>query len=178
MAFIDPQKNIEQFKLEKGMVVADLGVGSGFYTISASKKVGEEGRIYAIDVQKDLLEKLQKQAETERIFNIEYIWGDVEKLGGTRLADSSVDAIILSNILFQIENKESLASETKRILRPNGRVLVVDWSDSFNNMGPTKEMVFNEQQAEDFFINKGFIIDRKIEAGENHYGIIFRRKEK
>lgn len=178
MAFIDPQKNIEQFGLEKGMMVADLGVGSGFYTISASKKVGEDGRVYAIDVQKNLLEKLQKQAETERIFNIEYIWGDVEKLGGTRLADSSVDAIILSNILFQIENKELLASEIKRILRPNGRVLVVDWSDSFNNMGPTKEMVFNEQQAEDFFINKGFVVVKKIEAGENHYGIIFRMKEK
>lgn len=175
MAFLDPKHNIEQFNLSEGMIVADLGSGSGFYTIEAAKAVGADGRVYAIDVQKDLLDKVKMSANNEKLFNIEVIWGDIDKLGGTRLAEMSVDAAIVSNILFQLEDRNSFLSEIKRILRPNGRILVVDWTDSFGNLGPTTEAVFTEQQAEEIFIKNGFVVDRKIDAGDNHYGIIFRK---
>ena len=67
--FSDPEKNIEQFSLGKGMHVADFGTGSGFYALAAAEAVGETGRVYAIDVQKDLLEKLKKEAHNVRHFD-------------------------------------------------------------------------------------------------------------
>ncbi len=174
MAFIDPKNNIEQFGLSEGMRVADLGSGSGFYVIESSKVVGGEGRVYAVDVQKDLLEKVKASASLEGLNNIEIIWGDIEKLGGTKLADASVDAVIISNTLFQVEEKDNLLIETGRILRPNGRVLVVDWTDSFNGLGPAPESVFTGQQAKDLFQKNGFVLDKEISAGEHHYGFILK----
>lgn len=174
MAFLDPQHNIEQFNLSEGMTVADLGSGSGFYTIETAKVVGSEGRVYAVDVQKDLLDKVKNSAEIEGFHNIEVIWGDLDKVGGTKLAESSVDAVIVSNILFQLEDKNNFLSEIKRILKPNGRILVIDWTDSFGGIGPEANAVFIEQEAEELFIKNGYVVERKIEAGDNHYGIIFR----
>ena len=176
MAFLDTQHNIQQFDLGEGMSVADLGSGSGFYAVESARAVGSEGRVYAIDVQKDLLERIKTSANAERLFNIEVIWGDIEKIGGTKLAGASIDAIIISNTLFQIENKDDFLSEIKRILRPKGKVLVVDWTDSFGGLGPHQGSVFTQGQTEELFKKNGFNVEKEISAGDHHYGIILRNK--
>lgn len=173
--FSDPAHNIEQFDLEKGMHVADFGAGSGFYAIIAAKAVGEEGKIYAIDIQKDLLFRLKKEAERQGILNIEIIWGDIEENESTKLRAGSVDRVIVSNILFQIEKKEAVVQEVGRVLKPGGKVLVIDWTDSFNNMGPAPKHVFTEVLAKKLFEYGGFAIERSIQAGDHHYGFIAKR---
>src|SRR3989338_2035317 len=100
--FSDPQKILEQFKLATGRFVADLGAGAGFFAIPAAKMVGPLGRVYAIDVLKDMLQKIKNEALRCKLFNLEALWGDIEKLGGTRLADASVDVALVCNSLFQV----------------------------------------------------------------------------
>lgn len=175
--FSDPVKNIEQFSLGKGMYVADFGAGSGHYSFAAAQAVGEGGEVYAIDVQKDLLEKVKNEAKLRHLKNIEIIWADLEHVGGTKLHDQSMDVIIAANIFFQFENKDNPCIEIKRILKNNGRVLLIDWSASFNNLGPHPDHVFSEDAAKKLFEKHGFMIDREIvSAGAHHYGIIFRKK--
>ncbi len=176
MTFLDPQNNIEQFGLSEGMIVADLGSGSGFYTVAAAQAVGGSGRVYAIDVQKNMLEHVKNLVNERKIMNVEIVWADIEKVGGTKLKGFSVDAVIVSNVLFQVEDKKGLTDEVKRILKPNGRVLVVDWTDSFSNLGPTQEYIFTRDQAEELFTNNGFELAEDISAGNHHYGMIFRVK--
>ena len=176
--FSDPVKNIEQFSLGKGMHVADLGAGSGHYAFAASQAVGETGRIYAIDVQKDLLTKLKNEAQNRHLKNIEIIWADIEHVGGTKLRNLSMDAVIAANIFFQFEDKDKPCIEIKRILKGNGRVLLVDWSDSFGGMGPQPKDVFAKDMAEKLFEKHGFAKDKEIvSAGAQHYGIVFRKKQ-
>ncbi|MFH0755414.1 MAG: methyltransferase domain-containing protein [bacterium] len=174
--FSDPKKNIEQFVLGKGDYVADFGAGSGFYSFFAAEAVGERGKIYAIDVQKDLLEKLKNEAKNVRhLNNIEIIWADLEHLGGTRLKENSLDAIIVANIFFQLKEKDNACLEIKRILKSGGRALLIDWADSFGGLGPQFKDVFTEEQAKELFLKHNFKEDRIINAGANHYGIIFRK---
>jgi ubiquinone/menaquinone biosynthesis C-methylase UbiE len=157
------------------MIVADFGAGTGFYSLAAAQKVGEEGKVFAIDVQKELLDKIKINANSQQILNIEIIWGDIEKLGGTNLQDESVDAVIVANLIFQLEDKKSAIEEIKRILRTKGRVLVVDWTDSFEGMGPQPDKIITESSAKELFMNQGFEYEKSIEAGDNHYGIILRK---
>ena len=173
--FSDPEKNVSSFGLMPGMRVADLGSGSGFYSLAAGKIVGEKGRVYAVDVQKDLLAKLKNDAEKMHIKNIETIWGNVEKPGGSGIQNGFVDAVFVSNILFQTPEKSSLAREAKRILKPKGRVLVVDWTSSFGNMGPAPEHVLVSEKAQEIFEKEGFVLDRRMPVGEHHYGLIFQK---
>ncbi|MDP3996524.1 MAG: methyltransferase domain-containing protein [bacterium] len=173
--FSEPQHNIELLELDAGMKVADLGSGSGFYSMSAASAVKQGGMVYAVDIQKDLLEKLKRGAQSKRLSNIEVVWGDIEKLGGTRLRDELVDAVLVCNILFQVEDKKSLVLEAKRILKKGGKVLVVDWTGSFEGTGPHQSHVFPKESAKELFESAGFHFERDIPAGENHYGLVFRK---
>lgn len=177
MPFTNPKKNIEKFQILPGACVVDLGCGSGEYSLLAALLAGEKGRLYAIDVQKDVLTSLKRRAQEKRIFNIEVIWGDVEKLGGTHLVDDSVDVAIASNIFFQIEDKESFVQETKRILKTGkGKVYLIDWLDSFGNLGPEKSHVVSPEVAKEIFSRNGFVPERVLsDVGEHHYGLVFRK---
>ena len=172
MTFSDPQKNIQQFGLIEGMKVADLGAGSAAYTIAAAAQVGTSGRVYAVEVQKELISNIKNTALKQGLSNVEVIWGDIESLGGTKIKDHSIDAVIVSNVLFQAEDRQGLISEVKRILKPKGRVLVVDWKDSFGGMGPHADHVVSEQSAKKLFEESGFSLERSIPAGDHHYGFI------
>lgn len=174
--FSDPENNIKQFALAPGMMVADFGSGSGFYSMAAARAVMPNGRVFAVDIQKDLLEKLKNGARQNHISNIEIIWGDLERLGGTKLRESSIDAVMICNLFFQMDNKDGLCLEAKRILRPNGRVLVVDWAGSFGGVGPLDKDVVSKMQMTNLFQDHGFVLDREISAGAEHYGLIFRKK--
>jgi len=173
--FSDPEKNIEQCGIQAGMDIADLGSGSGFYTIAAAKALASTGAVYAVDAQKDLLTKLKNTATREGLYNIEVVWGDIEKVGGTHLREGSVDFAMLCNVLFQIEDKKNTIQEIKRILKPSGRVLVVDWVDSFGGIGPRPEDVIQRNIALDLFEGEGFHLDREIRAGAHHYGMILKK---
>jgi ubiquinone/menaquinone biosynthesis C-methylase UbiE len=172
--FSDPKENLNQAGIDEGMMIADLGSGSGFYSLAAARMTGDKGRVFAVDVQKDLLQKLKNTAQAERIFNIEIIWGNVEKLGGTKIRDGFIDLALVSNLLFQIEFKKDFVREIKRILKRTGRVLVVDWSDSFGGMGPQPEAVMPEVEAKKLFEEAGFVFQKSISAGDHHYGLIFK----
>jgi ubiquinone/menaquinone biosynthesis C-methylase UbiE len=172
--FSDPRRSIEQLGLSDGNVVADLGAGSGFYTTEAAKAVAPTGCVYAVDVQKDLLDRLKKDAARQHVRGIEVVAGDVERLGGSRLREGSCDAAIASNILFMIEDKKSFLLEARRILKPRGRLLLVDWSASFSQMGPHADHVVYKEDALKLATAAGFRLEREIHAGSHHYGMIFR----
>jgi ubiquinone/menaquinone biosynthesis C-methylase UbiE len=173
--FTDPKENIYALGLSDGMVVADLGSGTGSYALATAEEIGD-GRVYAIEIQKDLLERLRNEAEDRGLGNIEIIWGDLEKEGGSTLGNESVDAVIISNTLFIVENKDIFIKEARRILKPRGKALVVDWTGSFAGLGPQPEQVFGEIEAQKLFKENGFEIEKVLlSAGEYHYGFIARK---
>ncbi|MES3031352.1 MAG: class I SAM-dependent methyltransferase [Patescibacteria group bacterium] len=173
--FSDPVKNISELGIENGMKVVDLGAGSGFYTIEAGKKVGAGGRVYAVDIQEDLINRLKNSARLAGVYNIEVIVGNIEKLGGTKLRENIADRVILSNTLFQVHSadRDNLALEVKRILKPGGRLMVVDWTPG-SPLSP-KECV-PKFTAIALFQKVGFTEEKTFDAGDHHYGIILKKQ--
>lgn len=172
----DPKRVIKDFLVREGSTVADLGVGYGHYAYALSEAVGEAGKVFAIDIQKDMLERLKKESDGKGIKNIEIIWGDVEVVGGTKLRADSVDAVVIVNVLFQIESKAGLVHEVSRILKTGGKVLLVDWSESFGSMGPQPNMVVDENTARKIFETGTFEFQKNINVGGHHYGLVFIKK--
>ena len=170
--FSDPATNLNKFGLTEGMKVVDIGAGSGFYSIEAAKRVGTTGRVYAVDVQKDLLERLRSVASSQGIHNIEVIWGNAEKIGGSKVRESVADRVIASNVLFQIEKPDDFALEMKRIVKPGGKVMVIDWTD-VSALSP--QTVVPQSTAQALFEKSGFKLEQTFGAGDHHYGLIFVR---
>lgn len=171
--FADPVKNLKQFGLGENMIVADLGAGTGFYSIVAAKMV-PKGRVYAVEIQEDFLTSLKNKVKENSLPNVECFLGNVEKIGGTKLRDGIVDAVIVSNVFFQIENKDKFIDEIKRILKEGGRVLFIEWSDG-SIINSNFRKVLPKEKVLEMFGPKGFSLDRDINAGEHHYGMILRK---
>ena len=170
--FTNPEKNVTELGVHDGMFVADLGAGTGAYIEPLARRVGETGRIYAIEVQKEFLTNIKDLATRHGLKNVEVIWGDIESLGGTKIKDTTIDAAVLSNTLFLAEDKPGLAREAKRILKPGGKILIVDWKESFNSLGPAQDAVVSQSTAQSIFEHEGFSLAKTFDTGEHHYGFI------
>jgi ubiquinone/menaquinone biosynthesis C-methylase UbiE len=176
MAFSDPKQIIQASGLQAGATVADFGAGSGHYSFAAARAVSGGGRVIALDIQKELLARLKREAQAQGLNNVEIIWGDIEKEGGSGLKDESVDMVLLANILFQVSHRDAVLTEAFRVLKRGGRVLLVDWEDSFGGIGPKPADVLPKLIGEELLRAHRFTIERELkEAGEHHYGLIAQK---
>lgn len=166
--FSDPVKNLKTLGLRETDIVADLGAGTGYYSVAAGEMV-PKGKVYAVEVQKDFLATIKKKAKEAHLSNVECFWGNVEKIGGTKIRDNVADVVIASNILFQVEDKDKFLEEAKRILKPGGKALLIDWSDS-SSLGLLTAIP--KIKAREMFEKRGFVFERDIDAGVHHYGMI------
>jgi len=111
-----PEEEINKLGLKEGQKILDYGCGIGSYTFPAAKIVGKKGKVYALDKQPLVIEKIEKRAKREGFSNIDTILSDRD----TGLVDESIDVILLYGVLPEIEDKKSLLRELHRVLKPNG----------------------------------------------------------
>jgi ubiquinone/menaquinone biosynthesis C-methylase UbiE len=175
MAFAHPRKNISELGLSDGQRVADFGAGPGHYTVPAAKAVGDDGHVYAIEIQKKLVSKIESRIDDAGLTNVNVIWGDLEKPEGSTIDDQLVDVVISSNVLFQIKDKEQFFTEANRVLKHGGRMLVIDWSDSHGGLGPNEKHLVPEDTVRSLAENTGFTTQQVIEPGAHHYGFVFQK---
>lgn len=173
--FVTPDLVSTNFHLRSGDKVADLGAGTGFFLPVLSRLVGNSGRVYAVEIQKNLVGKLADKIQREGLGNTEAVWGDIEELDGTKIQDESLDAAILVNTFFQTENREETIKEARRILRDGGKLLIVDWSESWSGLGPQPGDVISESETKTICESQAFTFERNFDAGDHHYGLGFRK---
>ena len=115
-----------------------------------------------------------KLAATIGLHNIEIVWGNAEKIGGTKLREGLVDRVILSNTLFQVESKDrdNLVLELKRITKSGGKLLLVDWQSGSPLSPPS---VVPAMTAEALFQKSGWVLEKNFDAGDHHYGLILKK---
>lgn len=174
-SFIEPDRIVKYFSLEKGDHAADFGAGHGYFTIPLAREVGGNGKVYAIDVQKPVLDIIRAKAKIEHLLNIEPIWADLDMPRGSKLKDNFLDFVLISNAFFQSEKKEIMMREAYRVLQEKGKLAVIEWDESYN-FGPSKELLVRKETAKKVAQEAGFELDREFEAGAYHYGLLFVKK--
>lgn len=173
--FVVPDIVTSHFHLKPGDIVADFGAGAGFFLKPLSKAVGETGRVFACDIQKGLVEKIGESTRAQGLHNVYPLWCDLEEVNGIKISTSELDAAILVNTLFMIEQKEVAIVEMGRTVRSGGKFFVIDWSDSFGGMGPQLAHVIAAADAIALFEAQGFVFEREFPTGDHHYGLAFRK---
>lgn len=173
--FIDPSIVVSHFHLRADDVVADFGAGSGHYMKPLALAVGDRGKVYLCEIQKNLVDALGVRAHELRLRNVHPVWCDLEAPRGTALSDNLLDAGLLSNVLFQCADKAKALHEIARVLRKGAKLFVIDWTDSFGGLGPQPGHVITESAATTLLTQAGFTCERTFPAGEHHYGIACRK---
>ncbi len=173
--FVMPEIVITHFHLNEGDLVADFGAGSGFFLRPLSKAVGETGRVYACEIQKALVEKLGELTRLQGLGNVHTLWCDLEEVNGIKIGNQELDAGILVNTLFLLDQKDLAIQEMGRTIRSGGKFFVIDWTESFGGMGPQPQCVITAAETTALLESNGFVFEREYPAGDHHYGLAFRK---
>lgn len=173
--FIDPRKVVEEWDLRPGMKAADFGAGSGHFCVEVAKRIGANGVVYAFDIQQEALDMLKNRAEMEHLSNIELRRTDLEAGNATKLDNGVADLVLITNMLFQVDKKDSIMKEAFRILKPDGRMIVIDWEPESGGFGPPKNMRISKDNIVALCEVAGFIKEKSFSAGDYHYGFVFKK---
>lgn len=173
--FMNPAQMLAACNLQVTDSVADFGAGSGFMA-RAIAGIVTRGNVFAIEINRDLVARITHEAQEQKITNLHPLWGDVEITGGSKLGEASVDVVVFSNILFQLDDKKGALKEAYRVLKIGGHLLVIDWQESFGGLGPAPQHVFNQNMAQELVSSLGFTkLSDNLPAGDHHYAILFKK---
>lgn len=165
----------DELRLRSSDQVVDLGTGIGRDALLLSKLVGH-GKVFAVDVHKDLLEHLETEIKKEKITNVVPVWADFENLEGTRLRDDSIDAILISNTFYLLKHKKTAAMEMKRILKSGGKILFADWYKHLGESVSHKTSVLDEEEVTRLFVDLGFLVYPLIHKDSHHFVLLIEKK--
>ena len=122
-----PDKLIQRSGIKEGMLVLDLGCGSGAFTTFMARAVGEKGKVYALDIQADMLKQLENKLskpENKDIKNVKLIESSAYDLP---FEDSSLDVVCMTTVLQEIPDRNRALQQVRRVLKPGGFLAVTEW---------------------------------------------------
>jgi ubiquinone/menaquinone biosynthesis C-methylase UbiE len=169
-----PSKAIEALELKPGMVVADIGAGSGYYTSRLARRVGPTGRVYATDIQPGMIELLDRRITAEGLTNVTTILG---AMADPRLPPRSVDLAIMVDVYHELQQPQLFLQRLKDAFKPGGRLVLLEYrkEDPRIPILEVHKMSVAEVKAE--LEAEGFVLDRVIDALPWQHIIVLRVKQ-
>lgn len=168
LAFVAPERLLEQFDVHEGMTVADLGAGPGFFTLPLAARVGAAGLVYATDISPEMLDALESRGIPPQVRPI--------LAGESRIPipDGVVELALLAFVLHELVHPVAFLEEARRILRPAGRLVVLEWVRHEEEMGPPMSERLSPARSREFLVAGGFSVAEEGEANASQYYLVAR----
>jgi predicted methyltransferase len=167
-----PDQALMLIGIRPGMVVADVGAGSGFMSTRLAALVGPRGRVYANDIQPNLLRIIEQKAKADHLSNIVLVQGtDTD----SRLPDQAIDLVLLVDVYHEFWHPQEMLRSIRRALKVNGQLVFIEYrqEDLTIPIAKTHRMSLADVRAE--AQAEGFTFDRVLEELPRQHIIIFRK---
>ena len=174
-AFLNTEQIVGALNLAPGMHAADLGCGSGYFTVAMARAVGKNGIVAGVDVRQEPLDELHAKVNAMGLGNVQEVRADLEVLGGTALGDNTQDLSLLANTLFKSKKKDLMLKEAARMTKPGGRVIVIEWKKGAGGFGPPDDLRTTEDEMKHIAEAQGLKFSDAFPAGRLYYGQIFMK---
>ena len=174
--FLNPEYILKKVGLISGQWVADLGCGGGYFVLPAARIVGDDGRVYGVDVLKTALSSVGSKARLFGLTNIHLVWANVEIFGGSKgIHDESVDMVLLTQLLSQSKKRKDIFKETDRILKKGGQLVVIDLKSDRLPFGPHKKEHVTVEEIKMLVKDSFFKFEKEIKVGAYHFCLLFKK---
>ncbi|MBA2705160.1 MAG: methyltransferase domain-containing protein [Blastocatellia bacterium] len=156
--------------IKEGSNVADIGAGSGWFTVRAARRVGTTGTVYAVDINGDYLKYIEERSERENLSNTKIILG---KEDDPLLPRQSVDAVLLLKTYHEVAEPIRLLKRTREAMRPGALLGIIDRNGKGDDHGLDKEVVIKEAELAGFIVVGQYDF---VKADNVDYFLVFRAK--
>jgi ubiquinone/menaquinone biosynthesis C-methylase UbiE len=154
------------------MVFIDVGCGDGYFALPAARRVGPQGKVYAVDRDATAVDRLRAQAVREGLDNL---FSEVRLAEETVVCEGCADYVFFGIDLHDFEDPVQVLLNAKKMLRPQGHLIDLDWKDESMEFGPPQQKRFSIEKARHLIESAGFTIASVTDAGPYHYLIITSR---
>jgi len=170
----DTEEIMDRLHLGAGDIVADIGAGSGFFTIPFSSRVGEKGLVFAEEIQIEMINYISRKVEEQELKNIRVIFGKPED---PSLLDNFFNLVFLANTYHELEKPFLMLENIKKDMRHSGRLAIIDWDPAKQSpFGPPIEAKVPESTIIKEVERSGFELIEKHNFMPYHYFLVFKRK--
>ena len=166
-----PQALVQALKLTPGTRVADLGAGTGYFSGYLSKSVGNEGTVFAVDTEPNLVVHLRERAEHENTPNVVPILASPDN---PRLPAASVDVVLIVDTYHHIDARRTYFRGLQRSLTRDGRVAIIDWHKRDLPVGPPPSHKLAREQVLEEMAAAGYVLVDEPSVLPYQYFLIFR----
>ena len=171
LQWMPPAEILGWLNLRPGMTVADIGTGTGYFAIPMARAIAPGGRVFAVDLQRELLDvlcgKLSKPDAPANIVTLQ------DSASSTGLSPGCCDLAFLANVWHEIDDRDAVLAELARILKPEGKIAVLDWRpDAAHPPGPPLAHRLPAREVEQFFASHGKRVDAMRNVGQYSYLIL------
>lgn len=135
-AWQKPDQIMDALAIADGSVVADIGTGSGWFTVRLAQRVGPKGVVYAEDVQREMLESTRRRVTREGLRNVQVRLGTASD---PHLPEGSIDAVLIVDVYPEVEDRVTLLKNVKAAIKPNGRIGIVNYKPGRGGPGPAPD---------------------------------------
>lgn len=169
-----PSKAIAALGLRAGQVVADVGAGSGYYTVRLAKAVGATGRVVATDLQPGMLDILRAKVARERLANVEVVQGRADD---PVLPEKTFDLVLMVDVYHELAAPQIFVRKLKAALKPGGRLVLIEFRREDPRVPIREEHKMSVSQVRDELGADGFRIDQVIDVLPWQHIIVLRPAE-
>jgi ubiquinone/menaquinone biosynthesis C-methylase UbiE len=168
----NPEEILSEIGLREGMTFIDVGCGEGYFAIPAARRVRNFGKVYAVDINSESVERLRARAEKEGLANLISQAGEAET---TVFCEGCADIVFFGIDLHDFQDPVAVLRNAKRMLGPRGRLVDLDWKDEPMDLGPPQGIRFSVGKARSLIESIGLRIHNVQDAGPYHYMVIAGR---
>jgi len=168
----NPEGALDALHLKPGMVVADVGAGTGYMSLRMARRVGSTGRVYAEDVQPEMLRRLRQNASATKLTNIETVLGAE---ADPKLAAGAVDLILLVDVYHEFSQPQKMLRRMRDALKPDGRLVLLEYRKEDPNIPIRPEHKMSVQEVKTEVEAEGFHLADVIETLPRQHIIIFTK---
>ncbi len=168
-----PSKALDALELKPGMVVADIGAGSGYYTSRMARRVGPTGRVYATDIQQGMIDLLAARIKSEGLANVTTVLGGMDD---PKLPPNSIDLAIMVDVYHELQQPQVFLQRLKETFKPGGRLVLVEFRKEDPNVPILEVHKMSVAEAKQELEAEGFVLDRVIDVLPWQHIIVLRVK--
>jgi len=167
----EPDKALSALQIHQGSVVADIGAGVGYFTWRLANIVGSSGKVYANDIQPEMIRQLKKNIQDRGLTNVEPVLG---KIDDPRLPKGAVDLALLVDVYHEFSEPQKMLDRIRESLKPDGRLVLLEFRKEDPNIPirPEHKMSVADVKAE--VEPEGYKLDNVLEVLPRQHILIFR----